>query len=404
MPRQASLFDEGSATGAVTSLEIAPVTGRLSKGQRRFNRLTARVESLRTELTDWQIVMERIRHRVISEFEPLREEFRAEQRRVVLLADQWLSSPRHKGDGLTGRRRARLRDLAVRRAQDVLSAGPDGEIEAVFARLSGVSPEEARHKDLELAATLFDEIFGPDATAGHTAESVNELFEHVGRRVRAELEAEAQARRQQATKRQSDPATDRERAARETVRELFRRLVSALHPDREPDAAERARKTELMQRVNQAYARNDVMELLAIQIEIEQIDATHLAKVSEERLGHFCTVLDEQQRLLEQELREVTQMALSLLSEAPWTDRVQPLAVEAQFRRELDALRRDIDVLRSEREALADPARRATLIDSLPADAGEEDPYLTIILGEPPDPPPMSRRRSRKRSKRTRHR
>ena len=241
--------------------------------------------------------MERIRHRAISEFEPLREAFRAEQRRIVLLADQWLSSPRHKGDGLTGRRRARLRDLAVRRAQDVLSAGPDAEIEAVLARLSGGSPEVARRKELELAETLFDEIFGPDATAGHTAESANELFEHVGRRVQAELEAEAEARRQQATKRQSGSATDRERAVRQTVRELFRRLASALHPDREPDVAERARKTGLMQRVNQAYARNDVMELLAIQIEIEQIDATHLAKASEERLGHFCTVLAEQQGL-----------------------------------------------------------------------------------------------------------
>jgi hypothetical protein len=404
MPRQSSLFDEASATGAVTSLEIAPVTGRLSKGQRRFNRLTARIESLRTELTDWQIVMQRIRDLAIGEFEPLREEFRAEQRRVVLHAEQWLSSPRHKGDGLTGRRRAKLRDFAIRRAHDVLSAGPDAEIEAAFARLSGVSPEEVRHEELELAEALFDEILGPGATSGHTAASVNELFEHVGRRVQAELEAEEQARREQATKRQSGPATDRERAARATIRDLFRRLVSALHPDREPDAAERTRKTELMQRANQAYARNDVMELLAIQIQIERIDTTHLAKASEERLGHFCTVLAEQQRLLEQELREVTQMALSLLSEAPWPGRLQPLAVEAQFRRELDALRRDLDVLRREREALADPARHAALIDSLPADADEEDPYLTIILGEPSDPTTTSRRGSRKRSKRTRHR
>ena len=38
-----------------------------------------------------------------------------------------------------------------------------------------------------------------------------------------------------------------------SIREVYRKLVSALHPDREPDPQERARKTALMQRVNQAY-------------------------------------------------------------------------------------------------------------------------------------------------------
>jgi curved DNA-binding protein CbpA len=42
------------------------------------------------------------------------------------------------------------------------------------------------------------------------------------------------------------------------VREVFRKLASELHPDRETDPAEHARKTELMQRVNQAYKAGDL--------------------------------------------------------------------------------------------------------------------------------------------------
>ncbi len=48
--------------------------------------------------------------------------------------------------------------------------------------------------------------------------------------------------------------------------------MAVLHPDREPDEAERVRKTELMQRVNEAYSKKDLLQLVALQLEIEQID------------------------------------------------------------------------------------------------------------------------------------
>ncbi len=52
-----------------------------------------------------------------------------------------------------------------------------------------------------------------------------------------------------------DPSAVTPGAARQaslSVREIFRKLASALHPDREADAAERERKTVLMKRVSQA--------------------------------------------------------------------------------------------------------------------------------------------------------
>jgi hypothetical protein len=63
---------------------------------------------------------------------------------------------------------------------------------------------------------------------------------------------------------------------KQSVRDIFRKLTSQLHPDREPDAAERARKTALMQRVNVAYAANDLLALLELQLEVEQIDQAEL--------------------------------------------------------------------------------------------------------------------------------
>ena len=63
--------------------------------------------------------------------------------------------------------------------------------------------------------------------------------------------------------------------ASRSLRAVYRQLASALHPDREQDERERQRKTRLMQRVNVAYGKQDLLQLLTLQLEIEQIDHTH---------------------------------------------------------------------------------------------------------------------------------
>ncbi|AJZ59188.1 dnaJ domain protein [Paraburkholderia fungorum] len=57
-----------------------------------------------------------------------------------------------------------------------------------------------------------------------------------------------------------------------SIREVYRKLASALHPDRETDPQERERKTTLMQRANQAYSKNSLLQLLELQLELEHID------------------------------------------------------------------------------------------------------------------------------------
>ena len=86
-----------------------------------------------------------------------------------------------------------------------------------------------------------------------------------------------------------------------SLQEVFRRLVAALHPDRAPDDAERARRTELMQRVNVAYEKKDLLQLLKLQIQIDQVG---VCAQSDERLKHFNTLLQEQTEVLTQALAE----------------------------------------------------------------------------------------------------
>ena len=96
-----------------------------------------------------------------------------------------------------------------------------------------------------------------------------------------------------------------EKAMSQTVRDVYRKLASALHPDREPDPAERQRKTALMQRVNEAYQANNLLRLLELQIEIEQIDSAHLAGLAPERLKRYTQILRTQLQDLEVEINGI---------------------------------------------------------------------------------------------------
>jgi hypothetical protein len=90
-----------------------------------------------------------------------------------------------------------------------------------------------------------------------------------------------------------------------SIQEVYRKLVSSLHPDREPDEEERERKTKIMQEVNVAYNKKDLLRLLELQLELEQIDEAHLNNIAEDRLKYFNKILKEQLRELQQEVSAI---------------------------------------------------------------------------------------------------
>ncbi len=68
------------------------------------------------------------------------------------------------------------------------------------------------------------------------------------------------------------------------------------------DPQERERKTALMQRANQAYQKNNLLQLLELQLELEHIDQSSINSLSEDRLKYD---LKKQLRELGQEILHV---------------------------------------------------------------------------------------------------
>jgi len=100
------------------------------------------------------------------------------------------------------------------------------------------------------------------------------------------------------------PAEMAQQQASHAVQTVFRHLASVLHPDRETDPAERARKTALMQRVTLAYHAHRLVDLLELQREVAQADMGDMTSLSEEQLQSYIRVLKQQSEELAHELQQ----------------------------------------------------------------------------------------------------
>jgi hypothetical protein len=185
--------------------------------------------------------------------------------------------------------------------------GDDAELKAVFARHSELDYEAERQQATQAMKLLAEQMTGLDLGEDDGICSQADLTRRLHEAMDARQAEQAQAGRvprhakgKAARQREADAMQ-----ASQSVREVYRKLASVLHPDRETDAAQRDAKTALMQRVNQAYAASDLLSLLELQLEIEQVDAGHIAQAPAQRVKHYNKVLAEQLAELKNETARV---------------------------------------------------------------------------------------------------
>ena len=108
-----------------------------------------------------------------------------------------------------------------------------------------------------------------------------------------------------------------------------------------------------MQRVNQAYDKNNLLQLLELQLELEQIDQAAINNVSEDRLKHYNKILREQLLELQHEILRVESgfMAQAMLD--PF-ESVSPKTVMKNLSMEIADVQRDIRALKKDLLAFED--------------------------------------------------
>lgn len=332
----------------------------LSKSQKEFNRLIRKIETLTSELTSLREAALHIQQRVQTDYRPLLEQYSQFRADLVRLFDR-----AYQQKDCSKTEKKKLADLIRTIAFELIDTYGIADLKPIYDNYDtdGFDNTNAESELVtaellkEMMATMFGIEIDPEADVSDPQKMNAYVQEKIAQREAAEAE-----RRQQAANKKPKSAKQQEREAKKqvearnitkAVRTLYMDLVKAFHPDREPDEAEKQRKTEIMHRVTAAYEKSDLLALLQLQLEFEHIDQAHLESLAEDQLKYYNKILKQQAEELDSEFFGL-QHELAAMTGKPTFAVSSPIALEFSLNSDIAQLKRDIKHIKADLKALAD--------------------------------------------------
>ncbi|MDV0437062.1 hypothetical protein [Xanthomonas sacchari] len=346
--------------------------------RKRFDALIERLERTREELRDWREALPRWEQRFHAQVEPLLQARDAAQAQLVHDLDA--AHAMHK---LGKRERADLSETLCALAAPLLEQPEFEALKPIHARHRGAQGEGGDiMQDAAMQAALAAE-FGLTIEELQHLPSPETLYAQLQQR-QHQQRAHTDGRAQRHAKRRragAGPAAASEFDPQQARRALYRSLVAALHPDREPDARQRERKTALMQELNRVYRQDDLLGLLELQLEIGQLDHAGIAAMAEERIGDYAAMFATQLQQVERELAQVVDAFVAdyglALERRPQPRRLD--ALMAQIKRQLQD---EIAYFDEDRRALQQPSTLKQWLREQRAALEAQDAAETAFMAE----------------------
>jgi uncharacterized protein YozE (UPF0346 family) len=329
----------------------------LSKAQKQFNTLIKKIDEQKKLLQQWQETIPTYHHRVGSEYDTLWETYNQNRVELVHLFDA-----AYQNKLFTKTDKNKLKHLIDTIVTELIFEHGMEELKDLYNKYSDTdfdTDNQGLDEDVgEMMKVMFKEMLGVEidddvdvsspekmqaALQAKLAEHENQQQEKTNKRKKTAKQLEKEAKLEQEAQHVS-----------KSIQEVYRKLVSSLHPDREPDEAERERKTKIMQEVNVAYSKKDLLRLLELQIELEHIDEAHLNNLGEDRLKYFNKVLQDQLKELQQEIDWIERGFKMQLNWAPFLD-LSPEKVLAKLEYDIQSVARDIARLKTDIEKFQFP-------------------------------------------------
>ncbi len=360
---------------------LAPGEQPLTAAARAFNLQLTRVDKLKAQLDELDALGQAHRaerHRWLA---PLQAQRRQRMRDLALALEAQL-----QGKALSRLQQTTATEALCGLAQTLADEG-EVDMVALHDRHSRQTLAQKKQAAADALRARLEAALGEPLADDGQALSTEELLREGMARWRAAQE-EAQARRQakaQARKaRQKPGARQAEEQAQAAdadtqLRTLFRQLASALHPDREPDEAERQRKTALMSEANTAYARKDLVTLMQIQLRAELADPAAVSRLADDRLAALTLLLKQQVAGLERE-RAARQGQLAAEFDLPHGQVANPNTLRQHLLGQVQALESAVAQLAHDLAQVQDAAdlkrwlnRQRDTLRAAPADRDPDD-------------------------------
>lgn len=227
----------------------------------------------------------------------------------------------------------------------------------------------------EMKASMADFFtLNPEAAGAREGSSENPKAWTEEEAPQTQSQRESQRTRPKTARQKAQEAHQAEQAGqtRQSLQGIYRRLVSAVHPDREGDPVIRAQKTALMQRINQAYGENDLLQLLALQHELGLMDAQAIHKLGDAHLKKYNQALKEHLATLKGKIQELQQHLAGNVGISPFAMQ-SPHALARDLQETIQATRQAISGLRQEMKRLSQPIYLKRWIKTVRRELASED-------------------------------
>jgi|JI7StandDraft_1071085.scaffolds.fasta_scaffold18885_5 hypothetical protein len=344
-------------------VQITKAKAEQTKAQKDFNRLVKKIETLEINITDYRVAMTKIQQRVAMDLEPIRKQYFEQRAQLVYRFDRAYESAAYKKP-----EKKKLAYLIQEIAFEVIDSGEMEELKPIYDKYSEEGSydainEEAAQEAAERMKNLFS-MFGIELGDDVDMNDPEKMQERLQQKIAEQQASFTEQQRENEERRAKRPKTQKQiereekkeletRNVTKAVRTIYMDLVKAFHPDREKEEEEKNRKTEIMQRVTEAYEKNDVLGLLRLQLEFERIDQSHIESLAEDHLKYYNKILREQTKELEEEF-DGLQTQAHLMSGQPKYIVSNPFGLEFAFDQQISEYKKTVKSIKKDLKAFQD--------------------------------------------------
>jgi len=267
---------------------------QLSPQQKKLNRLIERIEQQKQELAAWKNAQADIQNYTRSKLLPVYSELHTVL--FVQLDTLWnhLAS-----DGFSkvdlAQIDTKIAALAkMLRKSQMLTSAQKEQVE----KIDTFYMQHAEHIRSKKTKANSKQNHDLAETVEQNVHVVWENYEHNSAEYEAERERAKQLKQQE----------KREQAAKmaaQSLKTVYLKITAMIHPDREPDDVKKLEKTELLQKVNEAHAEQDLFYLLKLQLQLETNKDLSSKPLSSEQVKFYQLSLEAQSQSLQSQLEEI---------------------------------------------------------------------------------------------------
>ncbi|WP_312088150.1 molecular chaperone DnaJ [Acinetobacter variabilis] len=304
---------------------IQPFTA-LSPQQKKLDRLIDKIEQQKVELKQWQQAEEDLQQYTHKTFMPVYHELHG------VLFEQLEQLWTHLQETDFTKAELIVLDEKIQYLADYLqdsqamSAQQINKVNEIFAyyqqRAEHAQFRKSQKKTNELERFFKNENVPDPADAEGFEEWASDHFQQI--------------REQAKLKRQQEKQEQAAAMAEQSVKSVYLKIATAIHPDREVNDVKKIKKTELLQRANEAYAEQDLFALLKMQLQIEQDQDVSQKGLSAEQLKFYQLALDVQSQKLQEQID-------ALINRLVWSSKTRVAVKKAKGKVQIADLYKQID-------------------------------------------------------------